>query len=371
MINDGKGNFEILELDHLIKTNGSVVAVSDFDQDGYSNAFIGAVSPFAKYPMPGKNRLISFDGNQWTDQSEMIPNFDQLGIVTDVSWVDIDLDGKDDVVLVGEYMPITIYLNRNTFFEKMNTPELDKKLGWWRSIYIFDNDNDGDMDFVVGNLGRNNKYEVSVNTPVSISYKDFDQNGSIDPIEFSYKKDRVDGSLKLFPTAFWENLIKQSPVFRKKFDSFKSFSLSDRNVFFSEEEKENSQQVMANFDRSVYVENLGKGQFEFHELPMEAQFAPINDIEALDVDQDGFKDLILVGNDYGNEPFAGVMDAFNGLILKGNGTSEFRPIAIRKSQFIVPGDAKHIAQLKLKSGEKLLLVTQNRGKLLAFKPKKN
>lgn len=367
LINNGQGHFEVLELGHLIKTNGSVAAISDFDEDGNPNLFIGAVSPFAQYPMSGKNRLIGFDGIKWVDQSAMIPNLDQLGIVNDASWADIDQDGRKDLIVIGEFMPITIYLNKTTSFEKMVIHELDQKLGWWRTLSVFDNDDDGDLDLVVGNLGRNNKYEVSSDKPVSIVYKDFDKNGSIDPIEFSFKKDRVNGKYKSFPTAFWENLIKQSPIFRKKFNSFKSFSLRDRETFFSHEEEEGSQEVLANFDRSVYIENLGKGQFKCFELPMEAQFAPINDIEVTDIDGDGFKDLMLIGNDYGNEPFVGVLDAFNGLILKGSGTTNFEPIATEKSHFDVSGNAKQISQLQLKSGEKLFLITQNRGKLLAFK----
>ncbi len=316
LINDGHGEFEVLELGHLMKTNGRVAAVSDFDKDGNPNLFLGAVSPFAKYPLPGKNRLIGFDGINWIDQSAMIPNLDQLGIVNDATWGDIDNDGWKDIIVVGEFMPVTIYLNKITSFEKMTIPELDQKLGWWRALSVFDNDNDGDLDMVVGNLGRNNKYEVSAERPVSIVFKDFDQNGSIDPIEFSFKKERINGKYKSFPTAFWEDLIKQSPVFRKKFDSFESFSLSDRETFFSQEEKEGSQIVTANFDRSIYIENLGKGHFKPIELPIEAQFAPINDIKVTDIDSDGFKDLLLIGNDYGNEPFVGVLDAFNGLILK-------------------------------------------------------
>lgn len=369
LINDGHGEFEVLELGHLMKTNGRVAAVSDFDKDGNPNLFLGAVSPFAKYPLPGKNRLIGFDGINWIDQSAMIPNLDQLGIVNDASWGDIDNDGWKDLIVVGEFMPVTIYLNKITSFEKMTIPELDQKLGWWRALSVFDNDNDGDLDMVVGNLGRNNKYEVSAERPVSIVFKDFDQNGSIDPIEFSFKKDRINGKYKSFPTAFWEDLIKQSPVFRKKFDSFESFSLSDRETFFSQEEKEGSQIVTANFDRSIYIENLGKGHFKPIELPIEAQFAPINDIKVTDIDSDGFKDLLLIGNDYGNEPFVGVLDAFNGLILKGSGTSEFEIITTENSHFNVSADAKQISELKLKSGEKLFLITQNKGKLLAFKLK--
>lgn len=367
LVNDGNGNFEVLELNHWVKTNGSVVAISDFDQDGNPNLFVGAVSPFAQYPVPGKNQLIAYDGEQWVNQSAMIPNIEQMGIVTDATWADIDQDGLQDLIVVGEYMPISIYLNKTKSFEKMLVPELDKKLGWWRTLKVFDNDKDGDLDMVVGNLGRNNKYEVSEQRPVSIVYKDFDQNGSIDPIEFSYKKDKVNGKYKPFPTAFWNNLIQQSPVFRKKFNSFKSFSLSDKEAFFSSEEKQDTHEVLANFDRSVFVENLGKGKFKCFELPMAAQIAPINDIEVEDLDKDGFKDLLLIGNDHGNEPFAGIMDAFNGLILLGDGTANFKSLAIRQSGFNVPGNAKQISRLVLKSEKKLFLVTQNRGQLMAFK----
>jgi hypothetical protein len=159
-------------------------------------------------------------------------------------------------------------------------------------------------------------------------------------------------------------------MFRRKFDRYKYFALSTEQTFFTEEEKKGAKVLTGNFDRSAWIENLGNGKFALHELPIEAQLAPINGIVAEDLNGDGFTDLLMVGNDYGNEVFIGRLDAAIGWVLLGDGKGGFRPVPAIESGFSVPGDAKALVKLSSPTGEARYVASQNRGKLLVFAPKK-
>jgi hypothetical protein len=161
----------------------------------------------------------------------------------------------------------------------------------------------------------------------------------------------------------------QSPLFRRKFDRYKHFALSTEQTFFTEEEKKDAKKLIGNSDRSVWVENLGNGKFTLHELPWQAQVAPMNGIVAEDVNGDGYTDLVMVGNDYGNEVFIGRLDAALGWVLLGDGKGGFTAVPARESGFAVPGDAKALVKLNSASGSPLVVASQNRSKLLVFASK--
>ena len=196
--------------------------------------------------------------------------------------------------------------------------------------------------------------------------KDFDANGSIDPVLFTYLLNK-EGDYKSYPVNFWGDLSKQSPLFRSKFNFYKDFAKVTNESLFTAKEIEGAMQLTGNYDRSVYIENLGDFKFKISELPIEAQFAPTNDMLTGDFDSDGFKDILMVGNDYGNEIFIGRLDALNGLFLKGDGNGNFKTVSTEKSGFLVSGDAKNIATIKNTNNEDIILVTQNKGRLLIFK----
>ena len=229
-----------------------------------------------------------------------------------------------------------------------------------------DFDNDGEMDLIAGNIGKNNFYQPTAEKPVTIVAKDFDKNGSIDPIMFTYFKDGK-GGYESYPVKFWGDLSKQSPIFRQKFDFYKDYAQTTKESLLSQEEMEGTTQLQVNFDQTVYVENLGDGKFKLTPLPLDAPKAPINDIVVSDFDKDGNLDLLLVGNDYGNETFIGRHDAFNGLFLKGRGDGSFESDPPYKSGFIVPGDAKALVELTTVLGETLIIATQNRDEILVFR----
>ncbi|WP_228236152.1 FG-GAP-like repeat-containing protein [Allomuricauda sp. M10] len=376
LINDGNGNFTVDE-NRMPKINasGSVVRAMDFDNDGFMDLFVGGRTPAGQYPMAERSYLLKNENGILRDiTQEWAPELVQIGMVTDAIWTDFDKDERPDLVVVGEFMPITFFKNKTTSFQKIAATGLEGKIGWWESIKAKDMDGDGDIDLVAGNLGKNNFFQPSEERPVHLVTKDFDANGTQDPIFFAYLKDK-NGDFQPYPVNFWGDLNLQSPLFRKKFDYFRDYAEASLNTLFSEEELKGALTLEGNFDESVYIENLGEGKFALHTLPIEAQLAPLNDILLTDVDGDGNVDILGVGNDFGNETFIGRYDAFNGVYLKGNGNGKFVSVKTNTSGFMVPGDAKAIATVKNAVGESLFLVTQNKGKLLVFKqfsgPKSN
>ena len=367
-LNDGKGNFSLDRNFSSVKANGSTVRGADYDGDGFIDLFVGGRSPIGKFPLPEKSFLLRNQGGQLTDVTDQLaPGLRDIGMVTDAVWADVNGDGKIDLTVVGELMPITVFINLGDKFEKLSDTGLENHLGWWNSLAPADFDQDGDTDWVVGNLGANNPHHPSSERPLKIYAKDFDNNGSVDPISFAYYKDKPGGTYISFPSHFWDDLNGQSPMFRRKFDRYKYFALSTEQTFFTEEEKKDVKILTGNYDRSVWVENLGGGKFVVHELPILAQIAPVNGLVANDVNGDGFVDILLVGNDYGNEVFIGRLDASVGLLLLGDGKGGFRPVNPLESGFVVPGDAKALVKLNPKNGSSIYFASQNRGKLLAFR----
>jgi enediyne biosynthesis protein E4 len=347
-LNDGKGNFTLDKNYSAIKANGSTVRGADFDGDGFLDLFVGGRSPIGKFPLAEKSFLLKNENGLLTDVTDKLaPGLREVGMVTDAVWSDINGDGNVDLIVVGELMPITIFINQGGKFEKLENTGLENYLGWWNSIATADFDQDGDSDFVIGNLGAN--------------------NGSVDPVVFAYYKDRQGGVYNSFPSHFWDDLMGQSPMFRRKFDRYKYYALSTESSFFTEEEKKDVMILTGNFDRTIWVENLGNGKFSVHELPNLAQIAPTNGIVADDINGDGISDILMVGNDYGNEIFIGRLDASVGLLLLGDGKGNFETVNPRESGFVVPGDAKALVKLIPSQGAPLYFASQNRDKLLAFR----
>lgn len=370
LVNDGKGNFS-LALDKLpeIKKSGSVVAANDFNKDGFIDLFVGGRTPFAKYPIPESSYLLKNENGTLVDVTDsMCPELRDIGMVTDATWADVDSDGIDDLIVIGEFMPITVFKNNGEKLTKLEGTGMDDLYGFWESIVAHDFDKDGDLDFIVGNLGANNFYQPSPERPTKLVSKDFDNNGTVDPVMFTYLKYSFDNpEYRSFPLKFWGDLNGQSPLFRSKYNTYKSFANADINTLFTEEEMDGAFTLTGNFDRSIYVENLGNGTFSYKELPWETQMAPINSIAVTDYNNDGNDDVLLVGNDYGNEVFIGKYDASNGFLLEGDGKGNFSVVDIQKSGFVAQGDTKDITIVNnANGGNPFIVVSQNRGPIKVF-----
>ena len=367
-LND-KGKFSPLTTTlPVINTSTSAIRASDFDGDGDLDLFIGGRVIPGSYPLPPRSYILKNDNGIFSDVTEQVcPDLMNAGLITDAIWSDFDNDGYTDLIVVGELMPITILKNVNGVFSKAPT-QLENYTGWWSSIAGADFDGDGDIDYVVGNYGLNNSYKVSSARPMRVFAKDLDSNGSVEALLFCYSK-MADGTEKLVPAHFWDELNQQSPKFRRMFTKYKNFASVTWETLLTDADKKDALIIDVNQLATSYIENLGTGKFALHELPVEAQFAPTNGIIIDDINADGKPDILLVGNDYGNEVFIGRNDAQTGLILLGDGAGSFKSIISANSGFYVPNDAKALVRLSGKDND-FIIASQNRDSLKVFVPTK-
>lgn len=366
-INNGEGKFNI-DTSALpsFRSNGSVVIAADYDKDGDLDLFIsGNVIP-GQYPFPDKSFILNNENGKFTDVTEKIaPGLSHIGIVNDAIWSDVDNDGNIDLLVAGEWMPLTLFKSDGNAFDNVTSSTgLQDYVGWWNSLTAGDYDKDGDVDFIAGNLGLNTNFKGSSEQPLSVYAKDFDGNGSIDPIVTTFMK-ATDGTLKPFPMHAKDDLTFLIPRMKKKFPKYGIYSQASINEVLSSEEMEGALIMHANHLATSYVENIGDGTFKISALPLKAQFAPVFGMLSEDFDKDGNLDVILVGNSYSTEVTTGRYDALIGLYLKGNGKGEFGLMG-PESGFFVDGDAKGIATLEA-NGKQILVVTQNQDSVKTFK----
>ena len=368
LINDGYGNFEH-DLNRIpkINANGCVVRPIDYDLDGDIDLFIGGHNKPGAYPLADKSYLLNNNNGYFEDlTNDVLPNLGQFGLVTDAQWADLNKDGREDLILVGEYSPIAIFINLNNGFQRLSSETLDEATGLWRSLEVVDFDDDGDLDILLGNLGENNMLFISPESPLIISTRDLDKNGSVDPLMFNSQQNK-NGEWDMFPVQFWDNLTQQSPLFRKEFNSYHAFSKANMNHYQEKGYLIKDSLLLAKHDTSKWLENLGSEIFKLNTLPDPLQLGPINDFLVLESGKD--HSVFVIGNDFGGPPFEGNFDAFQGTIIKWNSMGDKKVIDAQDSGFSVFGDAREISSILMQNGKTLILVTQNQSRLLAFEKK--
>lgn len=358
-INQGGGDF--VKSEHglpKIRSSASCVKAVDFDGDGHLDLFVGGRVVPGQFPKSPKSYLLKNDGKgKFTDViSVFIPELEFGGMVTDAVWTDLNGDGKQDLVVVGEYMPVRVFLNRGVdTFEEATSQYFDSPIeGLWSAIAMADFDGDGDMDFIVGNFGLNSQLKARHSEPLSLVYADFDGNSSIDPILTQYIKGVE------YPFASRDELLDQMYSLRSKFTNYESYSDAKLGNILSKDQLSKASTLRATELRTLYLENKD-GKLKPHALPMQAQFAPVYAISVLDIDQDGHLDFILGGNQNSSRLRIGVMDSNFGQVFKGDGKGNFQFIPQKESGLNFMGDVKSMEIIKAGKFEFLFVGVNNYG----------
>jgi enediyne biosynthesis protein E4 len=363
-LNDGRGTFRKAE-GHLPSesVSGSRAIAADYDGDGDVDLFVGGrVVPW-RYGFDPKSVVLKNDGRgHFADVTEQVaPDLARVGMVTDAVWQDVDGDRRLDLVVVGEWMPITVFRNAGKGrLERLTTPGLEKSHGWWNRIVAGDFTGDGRVDFVVGNLGLNTRLRAGENEPVTMHVKDFDRNGFVEQIVSCYNGPAS------YPIVMRDPLIKSLPFLKSRYLNYKDYARQTVTDIFPPEVLADAVVKKAETFATTLVRNDGGGAFTLVPMPREAQIAPVYGILASDFDRDGAVDLLLAGNFDGVEPQIGRMSASYGLFLRAGGKGNFTPVRTVESGFFVPGQARDIQRIGTRQGD-LYVVARNNDRPLVFR----
>lgn len=361
--NDGTGHFTEVGNIYLPVESGSVVTAADYDKDGLLDLFVGGRVRPGAYPTLPESFLLKNNGEgkiHFQKDVDNQPDFKNLGMVTAALWTDFNNDSWQDIIIVGEFMPIRIFENKQgNLTEITDKTGLQNTHGWWNSINSGDFDNDGDTDYILGNLGLNSRYRASAKEPLCIYANDYDNDGRIDPVMCHY----VQG--KNYIAHSRNDLIEQINAMRARFRTYADYANSTFEESFLKEELADAQVVVSETFANSYLENLGEGKFRLVNLPIKAQTAPIYGTLVGDYNSDGNLDVLAVGNFYSGEVFGGRYDASIGWFLAGDGRGNFQSLSVQESGFYVSGDAKSLVGIKQKERE-LIVASLNNGPLKEY-----
>lgn len=368
-LNDGSGYF-IRDENAIPKVNssGSCVRAADYDRDGDLDLFVGGLVVPGSYPLPARSYLLENNHGKFSDVTDKLaPELGKIGLVKDALWSDFDNDGWVDLVMVGEWMPVTFVGNNTGRLFSIEKSGVESFTGWWGSLAAGDFDFDGDMDYVAGNLGLNTPYKGTPEKPLVIHADDFDGNGSLDAVLGCFIKG-ADGVERLYPIHSRDDLKSQLLRVRQDFQRYEHFGNATLHDVLTDQERTKALSYKATHMASSLIKNLGNGRFKVEPLPLKAQFSPIKGMLVRDFDSDGNLDVLTVGNDYGTETLTGRYDASVGLLLKGDGQGSFSPVESFASQFMADGDTKAMVLLYDLEDNPIILVSRNRDSLKSFVP---
>ena len=288
-------------------------------------------------------------------------------MITGALFTDFNNDKKPDLIICGEWTTLRFYKNENNkLVEVTGATGLTNMNGLWRSLQQADIDKDGDMDYIAGNMGLNNKYHITTSQPMMLYTKDMDKNNFVELVPAYYIKDNSD-NYKLFPALDRNQLAEQLPSVKKKYLLHADYAKISMEQLQNDFGADGWAALKCETLTSVWIENTGNGKFVTHALPIQAQFAPINSIIASDIDKDGNIDLIIAGNEYQTPASTGRYDASYGLVLKGNEKGIFTAVNAINSGLIIEGDVKDMKMLSIKNKGIALLAAPNDSQLKTFK----
>lgn len=361
-VNDGKGNFTVNESAlPSISSSTSCVTAGDYDHDGDFDLFIGGRVRPGEYPQAPESYILENRSGKFVDVTdEACSTIRTIGMVTSAAWTDFNNDMRQDLIVVGEFMRITLLKNDGGKLVNItDQTSLKNSYGLWNSITPGDFDNDGDIDFIAGNLGLNTPFKVTPQAPLEIVYADFDQNGSIDPIFSSHENG------KSYPVTSLDQLTQQLPALKKHLLHYRDYARTTTGDLLKLTGDVPYKKLTCEVLASSLVENRGGNEFIVRPLPLMAQIAPVNGVVAEDINLDGKLDVILVGNSYDAEVVHGRYDASVGTVLVNAG-NRFNALMPAETSFVVCGDAKAMVRLERADKKSLLLVTQNNDKLVSY-----
>ncbi|MEO6130824.1 MAG: VCBS repeat-containing protein [Saprospiraceae bacterium] len=355
-VNNGKGSFS-RSLDFpIIRTNAGAVLAVDFDHDKDSDIIIAGRDAPGRYPEYPRSFLLRNDKGKFVDVThEVFPGLENLGMISDVKAGDLDGDQNPEIVFVGEFLPITVFkFDGKTFKDVTATFGLEKTSGWWKSVTLADMDNDGDLDIIAGNIGLNHRLVTSELHPVTLITKDFDGNGSLDPILCFYFNN------KLYPYAGRDAIIGQIPKLKKKYVRYTPYASSTINDIFSNADLEGSTTLKVNTFQTTYLVNENK-KFVTLPLPYQVQLAPVFSILAEDFNHDGKKDILMAGNFLYSETETGELDAGNGTLLLQNADGSFQYVPNREHGFWAQDEVRELDFITMADGKQAIVTANNKG----------
>ncbi len=341
--------------------SSSVVKNIDIDKDGDQDLFVGTRLIPQKYGLPSNGYILENDGegnfNNVTDS--IAPELNKIGMITDASFIDYENDGDSDLLVVGHWMPIKLLENNNGVFKIKKSNKLDNTNGWWNTIEVQDINDDGFDDFIVGNHGNNSRFRASLTKPISMYVNDFDDNNSIEQVIFQYNGDSS------YTVSLRHDLVMQMPTLKKKYLKYNSYKNQTVNDIFPFSKIKSSQtNYVYNLKTSLFINN--RGDFNSVELPIQSQFSTVHAIEIEDVNQDGFKDIILGGNLYDVKPEVGRYDANYGQLFLGGKDLKFNPLSSLKSGLLFKGQVRDFSKINSIDDKNLLLVLNNNDTLQTY-----
>lgn len=332
-----------------IHISSSRIHVEDYNQDGFPDVFVGGRHVAWDYPSPADSYLLKNERGKFIDvTASQAPDLKEVGLVTDASWSDFDQDGDMDLLVVGEWMAPVILENNNNVLQRISSQYLDSLTGWYFAIKSLDIDQDGDDDYILGNLGQNYKYKASSTEPFEVFYHDFDANG---------KKDIVLGYYnfgELFPVRGRECSSQQLPEIKKVIPTYHEFGKSSVQDIYGKYNMSEALHLTAYNFKSGILKNEGNGQFSFVRLPEHAQLSSINDILSKDLDKDGEEDLIIAGNLFASEIETPRNDAGYGLVLLSQGNFAFKSMDAYESGLFLPKDVKNLQIISVNGNQHIL-----------------
>ncbi len=362
-LNDGNGQFKNADLLPNITSSGSCVVPHDFDQDGDIDLFVGGRVIPGKYPNAPASWLLRNEKGRFTDVTEQLaPELKRTGMVTSAAWADINRDGIKELMVVGEWMPITVFQQeKGQFINRTKSYQLAQTSGWWNKIEPADIDRDGDIDFIVGNLGLNYKFHASKDKPFMVFANDFDTNGTNDVFLAKYYHD------KIVPVRGKDCSSEQLPILNRKFSTYNAFAQADINQILGEKISD-ATQYKADIFESVILENRN-GILVLQPLPVHAQFSTVNGIVIHDFNEDRTEDILIAGNKFEVEVETTPADASPGYLLIGKEDKHYQALPPNQSGFFVPENVKDIQLVKTNSIFRWgVLVAINNGEIKYFLP---